>query len=995
MNHYRQHLQCKYESLRLTSPDEMLDCCSSQYISLTLVKAGEETKTNSRYINENERDGNVTLTEALDVESEKQNVILFEGAAGMGKSTLAINICKQWAKGDLLQGYDAVILLPLRDPEIQDAKGVGDLLLVSGEMKERVLKEITINNGERVCFIFEGYDELPQPLQKVPVFAKLTEKLPKCTLIYTSRPEACADLRTIACRTIKINGFTEQSVDDYITQVFNDIKDGGKETASRLKSQLHNKPHIKGILRIPINVAILCLVFFHFSVLPDTLTQLYTLLCLRLILRHISTRTSNMAQITKLDSLDNLPEDVSKQFDDLCLIAYAGIEKRTIIFSAKFLSDRGIVVDKLHGLGMLLITPTTSVYGREKTYNFLHFTLQEFCAARHVSKNLSPDAQKKALKFDMSYMTHYADTVLYMFYSGITGLKDKENVDCIVPHGRELIGWAVIDLINCAYEAHSVEACQMVGDILDGIINIPHCGWCIFKIQFIYFLFTLQRPINLLDISMSSFDDDIFILMLSLLEKRLSTRIDTNFTLKATDCLITQKSFTQLTTLLSRGFPVAELCIGKEVNLLSTQVKHRIKSSSKISCNLPVVADVFPLLYAFTSSETLRVLNVSGLNLGPEGAAYLAGCKGMVLHDLNISGCELGPTGADKIGEMVCYNKSIASVNLAYNKIGNSGVKNLVYHLKAHTNGVKILNLEGNNISAIGIHYLINLININSPILNSIELSHNPLQDKGVHDILQAFIIIMDHIGLISVEMTSSSIPYIAVALHKVKSIGFTLPCHTDYQKIMDGLAETKVLCCLELHLWGGFKPKYKTMNVYFEDHGCQWNPHLVSSIRKAYLNDEIQSPMPLPQRLWYGTSSMDGTSIVRVKLDIDYYKNLTLPKDLPLVEFDSSPWFIHIRPVNFQEPDKALALLILLQLRQQTFSLKKLSFRMSYRFQTDFSFKGRVDECVEQINSIRKQQEVANPLLVNFIKEGKHVSNITVKELFYNCCIILYRFKD
>jgi len=195
-----QHLQYKYELLKLTSPDEMLDCCSSQYISLTL-EVDEQTKKSSS-VNKNEKGDEITLPEALDVTNKNEKVILFEGGPGMGKSTIAINLCKQWAKGDLLQGYDAVILLPLRDPEIQDAKNIGDLLLVDGEMKENVLNEITKSNGERICFIFEGYDELPYPLRKKPIFAQLTEKLPKCMLIYTSRPEASIDVRSISSRVI-------------------------------------------------------------------------------------------------------------------------------------------------------------------------------------------------------------------------------------------------------------------------------------------------------------------------------------------------------------------------------------------------------------------------------------------------------------------------------------------------------------------------------------------------------------------------------------------------------------------------------------------------------------------------------------------------------------------------------------------------------------------------------------------------------------------------
>ena len=45
----------------------------------------------------------------------------------MGKSTLAINICKCWAEGSLLQTYNVVILLTLRDPEILAAKIISNL----------------------------------------------------------------------------------------------------------------------------------------------------------------------------------------------------------------------------------------------------------------------------------------------------------------------------------------------------------------------------------------------------------------------------------------------------------------------------------------------------------------------------------------------------------------------------------------------------------------------------------------------------------------------------------------------------------------------------------------------------------------------------------------------------------------------------------------------------------------------------------------------------
>ena len=75
----------------------------------------------------------LTLADVLDVNEEENKVILIEGGPGMGKSTLAIEICKCWTDGELLEEYDAVILLPLRDPEIQAANNIGDLLLVENK----------------------------------------------------------------------------------------------------------------------------------------------------------------------------------------------------------------------------------------------------------------------------------------------------------------------------------------------------------------------------------------------------------------------------------------------------------------------------------------------------------------------------------------------------------------------------------------------------------------------------------------------------------------------------------------------------------------------------------------------------------------------------------------------------------------------------------------------------------------------------------------------
>ena len=417
MKKYQELLKTRYKSLELISPLEMLDCFSTQYINLTLIREKQDNDP-SVMLQQGKKCDSITLAEAFNVEGYHKKVILILGGPGMGKTTFAINICKQWAEGDLLQSYDAVVLLVLRDPEIQGAKTIKDLLqILDDDLRENVYKEFIKGNGEKFCFIFEGYDELPYHLQKASVFAKFINKLTKCALVYTTRPEAYYQTPYQGSKIIRINGFNEASVNKYISVAFEKYENG-EEMAQKLKTQIQNNTVIRSILNIPINVAIVCLIFFHYSTLPKTLTELYTLLCLRLILRHIVSHTANEGQIEKLQSLDNIPTGISEQFAQLCYIAYVGMENKKIIFSFQDLAEFGVAEDNLHCMGLLLTAPTTKVVGREKSYNFLHLTLQEFCAAWYISK-LSAEDQVECMSI-FHYQKHF--NMVWRFYSGITKL---------------------------------------------------------------------------------------------------------------------------------------------------------------------------------------------------------------------------------------------------------------------------------------------------------------------------------------------------------------------------------------------------------------------------------------------------------------------------------------------------------------------------------------------------------------------------------------------
>jgi len=356
MHQYKENLIKKYNDLEITTADDIFECTSSQYVSLLLVKIDGKGKKEYNISGElheilrpvacsedHSQDIQPSLHDVLDVRDEKNKMILIEGGPGMGKSTLAIKMCQCWGTGGLLTSYDVLILLTLRDPEIQKSKSLHEILSTTNDNERLVDKILHILEGNEenkfnVCFLLEGYDELPASLQsnRNCIFNKLFEMLPKCTFIYTSCPSACEKLRSLASRRIMIQGFEEKHIYKYAENAFQKISEGKKKSAD-LTSKLKNNPTLNDLMKIPINLAIACHIFSVELNLPDTLTELYNILCLQIVLWHIRKRTPNKDNITALCDLNHMPAEISEQFAQVCLIAYKGTVDDILVFSTKYL----------------------------------------------------------------------------------------------------------------------------------------------------------------------------------------------------------------------------------------------------------------------------------------------------------------------------------------------------------------------------------------------------------------------------------------------------------------------------------------------------------------------------------------------------------------------------------------------------------------------------------------------------------------------------------
>ena len=807
MSNYRQQLQDKYKFLQLTSPDELLECRPSEYVNLKLTLVDKRTKRNRetlvsglldtvmRHSKHPSQQATLTLAGVLDVKDEKKKLILIEGGPGMGKSTLAIKMCKCWADGELLEEYDAVILLPLRDPEIQAATCIKDFLLIlNEELKDQVYREIIKCNGDKICFIFEGYDELSDDLRRTPIFAKLMDKLPNCTLMYTSRPEACDRIRQLATRRIQIDGFKEEQVYDYISSAFEN-EENGKEKASKLTSHVKSNPSIRSILYVPINVAIVCHLFLLSLSLPTTLTELYILLCKNLILRHISKLSDD--KVDYIESLQDLPSPYREQFHKLCLVSYRGSESDKIIFSSRELSKYGIDVSKMSGLGLLHIAPSTSVHGREKSCNFLHLTVQEFCAAFYISM-LPP--QEQCRYFKRYQFNNSRFRVIWKFYAGITTLNNKEIFHCMLPSKWVKSKYKkrrIVELLHCLYEAQNDELIQVLGDHLDGNIDLSSCRLDQISCSALGYLLEQYRGVlKLVDVIGCHIGDEGCRIILTALMSCNDNSSQLHLRMYGND--ITDDCSSLIASLLSSKYPIIKLDISNNklsdhTNIFQSLNDNNIMTELSLRWSSLTLSDMKSLGEMLSINKTLTVLDISSNDIRPDGCQYLADCRNISLSKLIMSG---GVSRADKIGEMIHYNKSISYVNLGWNSIGDNGVEKLVGQLRGNTT-LKHLDLWGNGISVIGAKHLKGLLTTHCSSLNNIELSCNPLGDNGVDIILQSLTITMEHVGLYDTGMTSRCLS-LPKALHNVKSISFTVPSVCD--TISDSLANTVMLEHVELY---------------------------------------------------------------------------------------------------------------------------------------------------------------------------------------------------
>ena len=399
--------------------------------------------------------------------------LVIKGLPGSGKTTLMWHTSQQWAKRELFKQFSLFLSIPLRSTRVQHATCLADFIPHPDQAQRKaVAQAISASNGEDVCFWFDGWDEMPQEVQRESFVASFIRRdspgssLPNCTTVVTTRPEALY-LRVKSSEEIWMNGLTVNKVNEIITKSV----EGTDHDPSELIASLESNTSLQAFcLTVPINVVLLISLFFLFqSGLPNTQTELFKCMVLNLLLYNLQLRWK--LGITSLKSFVELPELPAESFKSICEIAFNGIMSEKCVFVRSDIPS----LQKQHSLalstfGLMEISPQIEWYGVEEELTFLHTTLQEFLAAVHLTTLENKEQARIAKKIVNSESWHQKS--ILQFYVGLTGFKNSFNTileRCCTTlnpmglHNRDESGLSsFVTFVNCIFEAQSGHLCQKV-----------------------------------------------------------------------------------------------------------------------------------------------------------------------------------------------------------------------------------------------------------------------------------------------------------------------------------------------------------------------------------------------------------------------------------------------------------------------------------------------------------------------------------------------------
>ena len=300
--------------------------------------------------------------------------------------------------------------------------------------------EFVQNQTTKVLLIFDGVDEYSRKQEinthedynndvgeKMPVsvlYKKLAagELLRGASILTTTRPTAVKYVANVDFqRTVEIRGFTSENVEEYVEKFTRGYPEAKEKILGHIKSNMN----LFSLSYIPVNCFLIChcllqSILCDTSQLPTRMTDIYQMTVKMFLFNHMHDRKGfSQKELEKLKSthmyepFENFPREVKKILKSLGEIAFKGVEEGRLLFESSEVSG-------LEDCGLLHKLPDQQPKAwnnpRKSQYCFIHLTVQEFFAAKHL---VNIKTKEEIERFVCDHIKHGTWQVVLQFVAGL------------------------------------------------------------------------------------------------------------------------------------------------------------------------------------------------------------------------------------------------------------------------------------------------------------------------------------------------------------------------------------------------------------------------------------------------------------------------------------------------------------------------------------------------------------------------------------------------
>ncbi|KAK7800718.1 hypothetical protein U0070_011238 [Myodes glareolus] len=410
-----------------------------------------------------------------DTQKEPQLVVL-EGAAGTGKSTLARQVRREWEDGQLYRDrFQHVFYFSCRELAQCKQLSLAEFIAKDQTVPAAPIREI-LSHHEKLLFILDGIDEpewvledknpnfclhWSQPQRVNTLLGSLLGKsvLPQASLLLTARTTVLKKLIPSLGqpRWVEVLGFSKSGRKKYFYKYFTE-----KREAMSAFNLVKSNPVLSTLCGMPWVSWLVCTCLKQqmdrgedLKLNSRTTTELY--------LKYLYQALSGHALGYKLR--------------DLCSLAAEGICQRRTLFSERDFQIHGLADD---GIATFLKIGILHKHPGSLSYSFAHLYLQEFFAAVfHILENILLsfkfiDVYRIVEKLKEVYGRHdLFETPTVRFLFGLLSIQGKREVQeifaCSLPQKTEwYMPWYILEedeydkkyplgLLHCLYETQDEE----------------------------------------------------------------------------------------------------------------------------------------------------------------------------------------------------------------------------------------------------------------------------------------------------------------------------------------------------------------------------------------------------------------------------------------------------------------------------------------------------------------------------------------------------------